>query len=119
MIISHFLVTKDVKMCYREYVSLLPFLSLLDCAETSQTHFPTLREGKMEKDDGKCLNCLKNIMYDMLSFLFQAELKVFVTKPALFIHDFPSRCCYDWSQADHFLLLLLLSICRRINTLRR
>ena len=62
-------------MCYREeftpgrYVSPLPFLSLSDCAETSQAHFSTLREGKMKKDDGKCPSCLKNIMYDMLSFL--------------------------------------------------
>ena len=62
-------------MCYREeftpgrYVSPLPFLSLSDCAETSQGHLPTLREGKMEKDVGEFPNCLKNIMYDMLSFL--------------------------------------------------
>ena len=53
-------------------------------------------------------------MYDMLSFLFQADLlsqclfEVFFTKPASFIHDFPSRCCYDRSQADHFLSMLLL-----------
>ena len=52
--------------------------------------------------------------YDMLSFLFQADLlsqclfEVFFTKPASFIHDFPSRCCYDRSQADHFLSMLLL-----------
>ena len=56
------------------YVFPLPFLCLSDRAETSQALFPTLREGKMEKDDGKCLNCLKNIMYDMLSFLFPADL---------------------------------------------
>ena len=67
MIILHFLATKDIKMCYREeftpgrYVSSLLFLSLSDCAETSQAHFPTLREGKMYKDNGKSLDC-KNIM---------------------------------------------------------
>ena len=29
-------------------------MCLSDCAETSLAHFPTLREGKMEKDVGKC-----------------------------------------------------------------
>ena len=52
----------------------LPFLCLSDCAETSLAHFPTLREGKMEKDVGKCLNRLKNIMYDVRSFLLQGNL---------------------------------------------
>ena len=67
-------------MCYREeftpgrYVFPLQFLCLSDCAETSQAHFPMLREGKMEEDDGKCLNCPK--MYDMLSFLLQADLLI-------------------------------------------
>ena len=63
MIIVHFLAPKDIKMCYKEefiperYVSPLPFLSLSDCAETSQAHFPTLRKRKMEKDaQGKCLS---------------------------------------------------------------
>ena len=81
MIIAHFLAPKDIKMCYREeftperYISPLPFFSLSDCAETSQAHFPTLRKGKMEKDaHGKCLNYLKNMMYDMLSFLLQGNL---------------------------------------------
>ena len=62
MIIVHFLASKDIKMWYREeftperYVSPLPFLSLSDCAETSQAHFPTPRKGKMEKDaHGKCI----------------------------------------------------------------
>ena len=57
-------------------------------------------------------------MYDMLSFLLQADLlsraflKIFVTEPYSYIHDFPSRCCYDRSHADHSLsVLLLLSIC--------
>ena len=79
MIIVHFLATKDIKMCYREeftpgrYVSPLPFLSLSDCGETLQAHFPTLRKGNMEKDVGKCLNYLKNIMYDMM-FLLHGNL---------------------------------------------
>ena len=90
------------------------FLCLLDCAETWQAHLPTLREGKMEKDDDKCLSCLKNIMYDMLSFVLQADLlsqcpfEGLCTKPDSFIHDFPSRCCYDLSQADQSLSVLLL-----------
>ena len=40
-------------------------------------------------------------MYDMLSFLFQADLLsqcLFEGLPS-FIHDFPSRCCYDRSHA--------------------
>ena len=41
----------------------LPFLSPSDCAKTSQAHFPTLKEGKMEKDaHGKCLNYLKSMI---------------------------------------------------------
>ena len=50
------------------------FLCLSDSPETSHTHFPTLREGKMEKVDCKYLNCVKIIMYDMLSLLLQADL---------------------------------------------
>ena len=57
MIILHFLATKDIKMCYREEFtpgrSPLPFLCSSDCAETPQAYFPTLRERKMDKDDGK------------------------------------------------------------------
>ena len=67
-------------MCYREeftserYVCPLPFFSFSDFVETSQAHFPTLRKGKMEKDaHGKCLNYLKNTMYDILSFLLQGN----------------------------------------------
>ena len=75
MIIVYFLAPKDIKMCYREDVSPLSFLSVSHCAETSQAHFSTLRKGKMDKDaHGKCLNYLKNIMYDMLSFLLQGNL---------------------------------------------
>ena len=62
----------------------------------------------MEKDDGKCFNCLRNIMYYMLSFLFEGVCYKF--KPASFIHDLPSRCCYDRSQADHLLSLLIVII---------
>ena len=67
-------------MCFRgefaseRYVSPLPFLCFSDFAETSEAHFPTLREGKMEKDASKCLHYLKDIMYDMLSFLLQTDL---------------------------------------------
>ena len=50
----------------------------------------------MTKDDGKCLNCLKNIMYDMLSFLLKADLlhvcqclfEGLYTKPNSSIHNF-------------------------------
>ena len=33
----------------RRYVSPLPFLCLSDCAETTQAHYPTLRERKWRK----------------------------------------------------------------------
>ena len=86
MIIVHFLVTKGTKKVSQRrdhtkwftsgrYVSPLPFLCLSDCAETSQAHFPKLRERKTEKDaHGKCLSYLKNMIYDMLSFLLQGNL---------------------------------------------
>ena len=80
MIILHFLATKDIKMCYREeFIPGDMFPRFRFCASrTAPKHcrctFPRSDKEKLEKDHGKCLNCLRNIMYDMLSFLLQADL---------------------------------------------
>ena len=75
MIILHFIATKDdyKDVLHRRASSPLGDMFRHFLFLASRT-VPKHSGKEMKKDDDKCLNCLKNIMYNMLLFLFQADL---------------------------------------------